>query len=146
MDVRWTSSCVHAFVGEELGELAGKEFACVVAVEGAHHPCRGLASFVEEGREPSEKTPDVFGGFVLVPHHVDSLKPGVVIYDDKRVAASSIDGRQDRRARRCLRERVGLGVKACTARWGEVDVWNWLLRRPRKKEAWRVVGCVVRPP
>eukprot|EP00965_Chrysotila_dentata_P052274 1734270-Pleurochrysis_carterae.AAC.1 len=32
VDVRWAGGSVHAFVGQELGELAGKEFTGVVAV------------------------------------------------------------------------------------------------------------------
>eukprot|EP00965_Chrysotila_dentata_P158193 5226409-Pleurochrysis_carterae.AAC.1 len=95
MDVWWASGSVHAFVGEKLGELAGKKFTCVVAVKGTNHSRRGLASFVEEGREPCEEESDVLGSFMFVLQHVDRFKPGMVVYDDERIAASSIDGGQE---------------------------------------------------
>eukprot|EP00965_Chrysotila_dentata_P070833 2341330-Pleurochrysis_carterae.AAC.1 len=42
VDVRRTGGSVHAFVGQELGELTGKELTGIVAVQGAHHSSRRL--------------------------------------------------------------------------------------------------------
>eukprot|EP00965_Chrysotila_dentata_P203215 6181572-Pleurochrysis_carterae.AAC.1 len=95
MDVRRASGSVHAFVGQELGELTGKKFACIVAVQGAHHSSWRLASLIEECCEPGEEASDVLRGFVFVPHHVDGFKSRVVVYDDECVAASSVDGGEE---------------------------------------------------
>eukprot|EP00965_Chrysotila_dentata_P032076 1069713-Pleurochrysis_carterae.AAC.5 len=66
MDVGWARSGVHAFVSEELSELAREKLSRVVAVKSSHHTCGGVASFVEQRCETSEKEPNVFGCFVLV--------------------------------------------------------------------------------
>eukprot|EP00965_Chrysotila_dentata_P129244 4272464-Pleurochrysis_carterae.AAC.1 len=58
VDVWRASGSVNAFVGQELGELAGKEFTGIVALQGAHHSSRRFASLVEERREPGEEAPD----------------------------------------------------------------------------------------
>eukprot|EP00965_Chrysotila_dentata_P056118 1860085-Pleurochrysis_carterae.AAC.1 len=63
MDVWRASGSVHAFVGQELGKLAGKKFACIVAVQGAHHSSWRFTPLVEERREPGEEAPDVLWGF-----------------------------------------------------------------------------------
>eukprot|EP00965_Chrysotila_dentata_P167779 5540380-Pleurochrysis_carterae.AAC.1 len=42
VDVRRAGGSVYAFVDQEFGELAGEEFAGIVAVQGAHHSSRRL--------------------------------------------------------------------------------------------------------